>query len=337
MIKSSLKDLSQIFKNKNRVQKEFYFVPLITLFNFILYRYFSSDELWRFNTFFFQSVFLSVILTANFISYVRPEKIGLGTVFSVIKFTLPFVLLYVFVFNENYFLIISSVSFSFINTLYIHIIEMKDNFKKYTLITLKLLITTITLLVSLYTGYGLTNTFALSLLIVLFVYLTLFKNSNEKKITLNELTKTSIFSISNILISYINYLFYLNIELLNLGKIEFYFEKILKLVWGTAVNYLRNFLFKKRLQIASKNFVRIISFTIMFFMNPIILFHYLSRFELLNITYDSKIFKTPIFFFVGSFIASYHFLFKSNAYVYSTILAMLISYIVKLHEQRKIS
>ena len=36
MIKSSLKDLSQIFKNKNGFQKEFYFIPLITLLNFSL-------------------------------------------------------------------------------------------------------------------------------------------------------------------------------------------------------------------------------------------------------------------------------------------------------------
>lgn len=337
MIKSSLKDLSQIFKNKNGFQKEFYFIPLITLLNFLLYKEFNSSELWQFNTFFFQSAFLSVILTANFISYIKPKEIGIITVFSTIKYTLPLVLLYVYAFNENYFLILTSISFSFINTLYINVIEMSNSFIKYTLILIKLLITSISLIISLVTDYSIINSFSFTLLFTLLIYLILFKNVNEKKITTNELTKTSIFSISNILISYVNYLFYFNLELFNLGKIEFYFEKILKLIWGTTVNYLRNFLFKRKLQLMSKISIRITSLVIMIFINPIILIHYLSRFELLNITYDSKIYKSPILFFVISFIVSYNVIFESNAYLYSTILALLISYIVKSYEQRNIS
>ena len=113
-------------------------------------------------------------------------------VFSTIKYTLPLVLLYVYAFNENYFLILTSISFSFINTLYINVIEMSNSFIKYTLILIKLLITSISLIISLVTDYSIINSFSFTLLFTLLIYLILFKNVNEKKITINEMTKKRI-------------------------------------------------------------------------------------------------------------------------------------------------
>lgn len=277
------------------------------LSSFLLYPFISGDTLWKFAVDQSQFIFIASIVTCKSESWYEPASLNPGIILFISLILFPFVCCMDLISWDVYVL---GILFALTSHAYVYSIAVSQVYIPFA----KGLVMPSALLLTILTdeSYLNVNLIVSNLLLLISTYrLNYWKQIRMVKMTeLRRIWGMKEFISGGILLHQIDVIFYQYLENLKLSKLEFYLERLVRLLWSILGVRLRTAMLKGKEY--STYIVQIVLVAIALIMTRLnFLVFYLSRYVLQTATYNGGIRKYTLLFNV---ILTYFLLYISKRY-----------------------